>query len=168
MRPVIIFAGTIEGRTLSEYLSGRKVPVVSCVATEFGGTLLKKSEWLTVHEGRMDQKQMQVFFQKEKPLLVVDATHPYAVEVSKNICAACAAADVEYIRLIRESVQEATEGVVAVNSVEEAVAYLEETEGNILATTGSKELVKYTALTDYEKRVFARVLSTADVKKSTK
>lgn len=163
MRPVIIFAGTIEGRTLSEYLSGRKVPVVSCVATEFGGTLLKKSEWLTVHEGRMDQKQMQVFFQKEKPLLVVDATHPYAVEVSKNICAACAAADVEYIRLIRESVQEATEGVVAVNSVEEAVAYLEETEGNILATTGSKELVKYTALTDYEKRVFARVLSTADV-----
>lgn len=163
MRPIIIFAGTIEGRTLSEYLSGRQIPVVACVATEYGGTLLEKNGWLKVHEGRMDQEQMEAFLQEEDPLFVVDATHPYAAEVSKNIRAACASSDVEYIRLIRESVQESLSGVISVNSVEEAVAYLRGTTGNILATTGSKELVKYTALPDYEKRVFARVLSTADV-----
>ena len=45
-------------------------------------------------------------------------------------------------------------------SVEEAVEYLQNTEGKILITTGSKELIKYTKLTDYKERCFARVLST--------
>ena len=40
MRRVIIFAGTTEGRKLSEYLAVRKVPVTACVATEYGETLL--------------------------------------------------------------------------------------------------------------------------------
>ena len=44
MKPVIIFAGTIEGRTLSEYLSGQKVRVTACVATQYGETLLEESE----------------------------------------------------------------------------------------------------------------------------
>ncbi len=56
----------------------------------------------------------------------------------------------------------APDGSVWVNSVDEAIAYLEHTEGKILATTGSKELMKYTALTDYKERVYARVLSTLE------
>ncbi|MCC2859102.1 precorrin-6A/cobalt-precorrin-6A reductase, partial [Longicatena sp. 210702-DFI.1.204] len=36
-------------------------------------------------------------------------------------------------------------------------------EGNILVTTGSKELESYTRLTDYESRVYARVLSIGQV-----
>ena len=46
MRPVIIFAGTTEGRKLSEYLAVRKVPVTACVATEYGETLLTETEYL--------------------------------------------------------------------------------------------------------------------------
>ena len=37
--------------------------------------------------------------------------------------------------------------------------YLEQTQGNILITTGSKELDKYTRLTNYKERCYARVLS---------
>lgn len=163
MRPVIVFAGTVEGRTLSEYLSGQQVPVVACVATEYGETLLQENAFLKVHAGRMDREQMEVFIREKEPELVVDATHPYAAEVSENVCQACACAGTEYIRLIRESSQSSAEGTIFVSSVDEAVNYLKETEGNILATTGSKELLKYTAIPDYEKRVFARVLSTGEV-----
>lgn len=163
MRPVIVFAGTIEGRTLSEYLSGRQVPVVACVATEYGETLLKENACLKVHAGRMNQEQMEAFIREQNAELVVDATHPYAVEVSGNVSRACACAGVEYLRLIRESSRVETDDVVVVSSVDEAVDYLKDTEGNILATTGSKELKKYTAIAGYEKRVFARVLSTGEV-----
>lgn len=45
------------------------------------------------------------------------------------------------------------------DSVEEAVELLSHREGNILATTGSKEAAKYTRLPDYQERVFLRVLS---------
>lgn len=163
MRSVIVFAGTIEGRTLSEYLSGQQVPVTACVATEYGETLLKENEFLMVHAGRMDQAEMEAFIRSKEPELVVDATHPYAVEVSKNVSRACAGAGVEYIRLIRESSELVSKDAVFVSSVDEAVDYLKSVEGNILATTGSKELAKYTAIPEYEKRVFARVLSTGDV-----
>ena len=40
--------------------------------------------------------------------------------------------------------------------------YLRHTQGNILIATGSKELHLYTAIEGYEKRCFARVLSTRE------
>ncbi|MCC8162643.1 MAG: precorrin-6A reductase, partial [Lachnospiraceae bacterium] len=163
MKPVIIFAGTIEGRTLSEFLSGKRIAVTACVATDYGETLLTENEYLHVHAGRMDEWAMAAFLREKEAELVVDATHPYAVEVSRNVAAACREAGAEYIRLIRDQDAWDAEGAVITASVDEAVEYLKDKEGNILATTGSKELHKYTAIPDYEKRVFARVLSTGQV-----
>lgn len=163
MGQIVLFAGTIEGRTLAGWLTSQKVSVTACVATEYGETLLKENEYLTVHGGRMDQEQMEAFLRQQAPRIVVDATHPYAAVVSQNIHAACEATGTEYLRLIRESEEVANDSVICVDSVEEAAEYLKTVEGNILATTGSKELHKYTAIPDYETRVFARVLSTAQV-----
>ena len=153
-KPVIIFAGTTEGRTISEYLASCKVPVTACVATEYGETLLTENEYLKVHAGRMDQEEIAAFIREKGAELVIDATHPYAAVVSENVAAACEREQVDYVRLIRGSSAE---------SVDEAVEYLKKTEGNILATTGSKELFKYTQIPGFEKRVFARVLSTGEV-----
>ena len=54
MEPVIIFAGTTEGRELSEYLSAQKIQVTACVATEYGETILRGKQYLNIHTGRMD------------------------------------------------------------------------------------------------------------------
>lgn len=162
-KPVIIFAGTTEGRTISEYLASCKVPVTACVATEYGETLLTENEYLKVHAGRMDQEEIAAFIREKGAELVIDATHPYAAVVSENVAAACEREQVDYVRLIRGSSAESVEQAVLVGSVDEAVEYLKKTEGNILATTGSKELFKYTQIPGFEKRVFARVLSTGEV-----
>ena len=45
---------------------------------------------------------------------------------------------------------------------EEAVEYLKKTGGNVLISTGSKELHLYTRIKDYKERCFARVLSTQE------
>ena len=58
-KQVIIFAGTTEGRTISEYLASCKVPVTACVATEYGETLLTENEYLKVHAGRRIRKRSQ-------------------------------------------------------------------------------------------------------------
>ncbi len=42
-------------------------------------------------------------------------------------------------------------GCIWAQSVEDAVEYLQNTEGKILITTGSKELIKYTKLTEYKR-----------------
>ena len=57
---------------------------------------------------------------------------------------------------------------VYVSSVDEAAEYLKGTKGNILVTTGSKEIAKYTVIPDYRERVFARVLSLANVRHSAR
>ena len=162
-KQVIIFAGTTEGRTISEYLASFKVPVTACVATEYGETLLTENEYLKVHAGRMDQEEIAAFIREKGAELVIDATHPYAAVVSENVAAACEREQVDYVRLIRGSSAESVDQAVLVGSVDEAVEYLKKTEGNILATTGSKELFKYTQIPGFEKRVFARVLSTGEV-----
>mgnify|MGYP002795365006 FL=1 len=54
------------------------------------------------------------------------------------------------------------ENMIIVDSVEQAAEYLRGTTGNILIATGSKELSLYTRIEGYEKRCFARVLSTGE------
>lgn len=154
---VLIFAGTTEGRRLAEYLAGRRVTVHVCVATAYGESLLPKTENITVSCQRMDGAQMLSFLREYAPGYVVDATHPYAREVTENLKEACREYQVSYLRLTRET--EAVEDAVCVESAREAVEYLKGTAGNILVTTGSKELEAYTGLPDYKERIYARVLS---------
>lgn len=168
MSKVLIFAGTTEGRKLAEYLDRQRVEAHVCVATEYGEKLLPVSGNLSVSHERLDQDEMAALIQELKADPVIDATHPYAALVTQNIQSACDKAGVSYIRLLRSSAQYKKvklecEGPVYVDSVKEAVEYLEHTQGNILVTTGSKEIEKFTHLTNYQERVFARVLSLPNV-----
>lgn len=157
MYNICVFAGTTEGRELVEFLSTQPLSVTACVATEYGEACLSAAKNLTISAKRMTAAEMEEMLREKNFTLVVDATHPYASEVTENIAAACAATDTRYLRLLRDSA--AAKGkAVFVKDIAEAVAYLNGTEGNILLTTGSKELWKFTAIDEFESRVFARVL----------
>ena len=162
MYKMVVFAGTTEGYEISRWLAKREVSVTVCVATEYGAHSLEESQYLKVAAGRMDEEKMEAFLREAAPDLVIDATHPYAVEVTRNIQDACQKTGYPYRRLLRRA-QKAGEEVVCVDSVEEAVAYLNETKGNILLTTGSKELGKFVKLDHYQERLYARVLSLPSV-----
>ena len=163
MKQVIVFAGTTEGRLLSQWLASEGVETLCSVATEYGGGLVEKRAHLTVCQGRLLTEEMEELFVREGRPLVLDVTHPYAVAVSENIRSACERSGCEYLRLIRPSVQTDRENLIFVDSVEEAAAWLSDTEGAILVTTGSKELHKYTVIPNFRERVYARVLSTPEV-----
>ena len=148
MYKLCVFAGTTEGRRLVELLADAPVEVTACVATEYGETLLTPRDRLTVSHRRLTEEEMEALLVRERFDLVVDATHPYAAEVTENIARACRGAGVEYLRLLREA-DAPPEGAVYLPDTESAVNWLAGTEGNILLTTGSKELAKYTALPDF-------------------
>ncbi len=157
MCKICVFAGTTEGRELVEFLVSQPVSVTACVATEYGQTLLEPAENLTVSAARLSEAEMVSLFRREHFQIVVDATHPYAPIVTENIARACAETGTEYIRLLRKDTP-TPEDSVFVPDVSGAVAYLNTTEGNILLTTGSKELASYAALHRFADRVYARVL----------
>ncbi|MBR1693432.1 MAG: precorrin-6A reductase, partial [Lachnospiraceae bacterium] len=169
MAGLMIFGGTLEGRQIAEAFRDTALDVHICVATEYGAALLPVSENIHIHAGRMTDEEMFSFLSGLCVDCCVDATHPYAVEVTRNARAVCERLHIPYIRVYRReeahagSEEQSAIRVVCKDNVDDAVAFLQTVPGNILITTGSKELACYTALDDYRTRCFARVLPTAKV-----
>lgn len=174
MKKIVIFAGTTEGRRLSEILADAGIAHTVCVATEYGEIVMreqmdaeaagaKKQPLVFLHRGRMDRKQMEEFLCNEGYDIVVDATHPYARVVTENIRDAVKTQSPIYLRLEREISQtpEAEDPAVSIRYFEsnaDCAKALENTEGNILLTTGSKELATYCASGRLHDRLYVRIL----------
>lgn len=168
MCKILVFAGTAEGYALAEYLYENQAKAHICTATDYGLKNLKEREGFTCSGHRMDEAEIAAFVKEQGFTHVVDATHPYAAQASVNIRQACESQNVPYLRVIREgeSANESAKKAHYVDDIEAAVEFLKGTKGNILASTGSKELAAYTKLPDYENRVYARVLSLPSVAQS--
>lgn len=161
MASILIFAGTTEGRKIAEYLRGHAPEVYVCTATEYGKELVEDGGNIHVLAGRLDVAGMRELAKGCQAELVIDATHPFAMEVTKNIRAMCREEQITCVRVLREGSTD-NENAVWVRNIREAAAYLKDKKGNILITTGSKELDPYTKLPEYKKRCFLRVLSTRE------
>lgn len=182
MKKIVIFAGTTEGRRLSEILADAGIAHTVCVATEYGEIVMreqtdaeaagaKEQPLVSLHRGRMDRKQMEEFLRNEGYEIVVDATHPYAKVVTENLRGAVATLQTSekkaqfpiYLRLEREIVETPEAENPAVNiryfeSNADCARALENTEGNILLTTGSKELAMYCTSGRLHDRLYVRIL----------
>ena len=161
MSDVIIFGGTTEGRRLAEFCGEHKIQTVVCVVSEYGEMLVPESPSVRVIRKALNQDEMEALFEEEKPALVLDATHPYARVVTENVTQVCQKMGIKRYRVLRKpelELEKNVDSVVNVESVDEAVEWLKNHEGTALITTGSKELVKYTAIQDYKDRIFARIL----------
>ena len=156
MAEIILFGGTSEGRTLCELLSRKRVPTLVCVATDYGGSLIEPSDTLRVRVGRLNAAAMQSLLCAEHPRLVIDATHPYAAEVSGNITLACERSIVKLIRLTRETSDSG--GCVSFESMDTLTRWLNEQNGVIFSTLGAKEAPALTAVREYAERVWLRIL----------
>ena len=160
MCELLIFGGTTEGRQLAQFCADHRISAWVSVASQYGCDLLPSSEYLRILVNRMDWQEMAEFMRDKQVRLVVDATHPYAKEVTGNIKRACMEEQIPLLRCLRDAEAESAEeeGVFYVPTAEAAVQMLGRTEGNVFVTTGSKELRAFTALADYENRIYARVL----------
>lgn len=152
---ILLFGGTAEGHSLARRLAQAGLAVTCSVATAYGEAVLEPTPGLTVHVGRMDADQMAAEMVKGYTC-VVDATHPYADRVSENIRRAAETAGLPYYRLLRP--RETAEDVLWADSPADAARMLADLPGNVLLTTGSKDLKTFTQVPDYQTRLYVRVL----------
>lgn len=128
---ILIFGGTTEGRVLSEKLSklNNEDSIIVSVASDYGEEMLRGIEGVSVHVGRLDKEQMAAFFRNNRIEVVVDATHPFATEVTENIKDACSETGVRYLRLRRaDDKSRDTSGI--------------ETESGIISESGAEAELK--------------------------
>ncbi|MDR2630476.1 MAG: precorrin-3B C(17)-methyltransferase [Spirochaetaceae bacterium] len=168
---LFVFAGTTEGRLLIEAV--RRSVKGPCrmrvfTASGYGKELLEKTLGegeageglfsLELRPGRLDAEGIYRELLLYEPDYVIDATHPYAVEVTKNIRDACSKARRRYLRLEREAFPLPPELPVRyAETMEDAADLLSREEGKIFLATGSKELEPF-ARPELRDRVFVRIL----------
>lgn len=150
---ILLFGGTTEGRKIAEYLCGKRCEVTICVATDYGATLVPESWNISTVTGRMDRAEMTELMRSQTFDCVIDATHPYALEVTDNILSSARALDRTLYRVVRECGDRGN--WIVVENAAEAAKALPDLPGNILLTTGSKDLDAFAGLAE---RCFPRVL----------
>ena len=173
---ILIYAGTTEGRMLAEKLAERGIKSDVSVATEYGNQVMEESEFIHVLQGRLDPEQMMRLYEKNNYDLIIDATHPFAQIVSENIKDSVekynktAKNHIMLYRLARNvsgsiiddsadsSPDKNRTSIYEYENSAECAKALANTKGNILLTTGSKELGVFCHYEELKKRLVVRVL----------
>lgn len=94
---ILVLAGTSEGRVLVQTLIGQGRQVTACTATTYGGVLLAGSG-CTVRAGRLDEASLAVLVRAQGVKVLVDATHPYAREISALAGKVAGQCGIPYVR----------------------------------------------------------------------
>ena len=151
-------AGTQDGREIVRCLCAAGYDVAASVVSSYGQQLLaeqrgKGGGHLLINDTPLDEEGLRFFFKEHGIRAFVDATHPYAVNVSRNAMTACAAEGIPYIRFERDLTDISYEHVHLVHSYEEAAE-----------TAGSRNLERFVRAEPLaDSTLIARVLPTADV-----
>ncbi|WP_445477630.1 precorrin-6A reductase [Lysinibacillus irui] len=160
---IFMLAGTSDARDLALALQSAGHAVTATVVTESAASSLA-DVGLPHLIGRLTAEQMATIILDQGYQLVVDASHPFAEEASKNAMAAAEQAQVPYIRYERAHEHYAHPLITVVKDYEEAAKLAAEKRGVIMLTTGSKTLATFTKVLQglENTRVIARMLPRLD------
>lgn len=156
---VLLFGGTAEGRMLADWLAQRgSCDVVYCCTTKYGSELVAECPRVTTLQGPLTDDEKRALMGNHDFACVIDATHPYAEHISASVDELGAVYGVDVVRVAREDEDEQGDWQVA-SDVSEAVRLAAGSSGNVLLTTGSKDLSAFVAaMPDFRERLYVRIL----------
>ena len=97
----LVIGGISEAKALCERLSEKYETTLS-VATEYGAELVKGGSYRVVY-GKKSAEDFQQLLGSERFSLVIDCSHPFAENVSREIETACKAVNIPILRYKRKS-----------------------------------------------------------------
>ncbi|AKA72201.1 cobalt-precorrin-6A reductase [Clostridium scatologenes] len=160
-----LILGTSEGKSILSLLNKFTKDILISTATEYGGELLQNYKYAYLNTKPLNLEGLKELFKKKGIRILVDASHPYAVEITDNAIKACSELNIEYVRYERASCVDKFkdhEKVIEVENYEGLYDKLKYIKGNILNTSGSRNLDKILSL-NIENRIVHRVLPSVKV-----
>lgn len=141
---ILVLAGTSDARELAVRIKETGYELLSTVVTDSAAKSMEEAG-LPVQVGRLTAQDLVSLIAEKGIRCVVDATHPFAEEASKNAMAASQEAGVPYIRYERESLSApGSEKLIVVEDYVQAAELAAKKKGVIMLTTGSKTLKIFT------------------------
>lgn len=159
---LLVIAGTYDSHELIKELKKYNISILATVATQTGKEMLSNLP-IDILVGKLNKQDFKNLVYTKGIKCILDSSHPYAQEVSQNIFEISKLLSIDYIRYLRPSEAKSFKNTYYVNDIKEAIQNLNNSKGNILLTTGSKDLKLFVDnIKDYKQRLFVRVLSTSD------
>ena len=158
---LLVLAGTKDGRDIAEGLCSRGHEVIATTVTKYGADLFE--EGVHVHTGPLNPANFRSLMECRRIEALVDATHPFAQDISRLAIEVCADLEINYIRFEREkSPGDHYSNVIKAEDWSEAAGILQGYD-DIFLTIGSRNLKAFSHLLKMRKRVIARVLPLSSV-----
>ena len=158
---VWILSGTSDGPEIANRLLELNYSVFASVLTYKAGQAYIENPKLHIITGKLNNKdQIIKFIKKNKIKFVVDATHPFAVIISKNLNNACKEINTPLLLFERKSLINKTNNFFYIDNLKD-INNVELENKNILLAIGSRFLsdtAKY--YMNCKANVFTRVLPT--------
>ena len=159
---IFLIAGTQDGRKLAEILSQKNFDVTASVVSDYGRKLLETCAGIKINDKPLDRDELEKILRAGDFKFLVDASHPYAKNISANAIDAAQAAQVVYLRYERAAIDFDYEKIYRVESYEAAALKAAELGKNIYLTTGSRSLKIFVDLLK-DCNLTVRILPTAEV-----
>ncbi|WP_373228669.1 precorrin-6A reductase [Cohnella sp.] len=141
---ILVVAGTSDARELALQIKGAGYHLLTSVVTENAAKGMEEAG-LPVRYGRLNEDELVQLIVSGGFKVVIDASHPFAEEASKNTIAAAFRANVPYIRYERERLSYHDHPqLFYVDTYEQAAEMAFIKQGVIMLTTGSKTLKVFT------------------------
>ncbi len=155
MNRVLLLGGTGESRWISRMLVEHGWGVVGSVTTSAAQGLFAQ-EVEEIFVGKFTVETLKEFVKNKRIVKIVDATHPFAVEISTIAMQISREEELPYLRYERPSL---SGQFLNAPSLEWVAETLSTQPGNVLLATGAKHLQPF-CRKEFQGRVFFRLLKT--------
>ena len=143
---IFVLAGTTEARKTVKLLKENGFQVSASVVSTYGYELLAGNGIAYLNQGIFDKEALIRCLRERETKFLVDATHPFAKEISKLAMEAAGKLGIEYIRLERQGCElPDTPLIKKVEDLDEIEQYLQQGQ-NVFSTLGSKNLPQITVM----------------------
>lgn len=156
--------GTSEGRKILSLINKYTNDIAVSTATTYGGELLKEFDIKILNTKPLNKEEMLNWIKINDINVLVDASHPYAQEVTKTALECGGELGLKFIRYERKGALEDfnDEDIIRVKDYDEAIQTIKKIDGNILNTTGGNNVSKFSNL-DFKHRIIHRILPSPKV-----
>lgn len=162
---ILVLSGTKDGREIVTRLSQLGRAVLATTVTGYGKGLIQKNNEVDVVDGGLDAEELAELIKEKNINMVVDATHPFAQQVSKMAMEVCNKLNCTYLRYEREETHyQYEQNLIVVDSFFQAARQAAKYEGKVFLTVGSNNLHYFCREIPVE-RLIARVLPLSSVMK---
>lgn len=150
---VWLIGGTKDSVAIANKISVLPLSLIITVATPEAKHLYNSQ--LDILSGCMNQEEIMQFCRDKIIVAIIDASHPFAVEVSQNAIAIATNLNIPYLRYERDSCSQ--DGITVINSFETLLQEEYLLGKRVLLTVGCKVLPKFLPWQD-KCTLFTRVL----------